>query len=73
MNCMETNKTVRIGMIALGCNKNQVDAELMLGALEKEGFEIVENAADCDVVIVKEVVIDTIDRKVIRPEGGSNY
>ena len=52
MNCMETNKTVRIGMIALGCNKNQVDAELMLGALEKEGFEIVENAADCDVVIV---------------------
>ena len=49
---METNKAIRIGMIALGCNKNQVDAELMLGALEKEGFEIVENAADCDVVIV---------------------
>ena len=52
MNCMETNETVKIGMIALGCNKNQVDAELMLGALEKEGFEIVENAAECDVVIV---------------------
>ena len=49
---METNETVKIGMIALGCNKNQVDAELMLGALEKEGFEIVENAAECDVVIV---------------------
>lgn len=52
MNCMETNETVKVGMIALGCNKNQVDAELMLGALEKEGFEIVENAAECDVVIV---------------------
>ena len=51
MNCIE-NETVRVGMIALGCNKNQVDAELMLGALEKEGFEIVENAAECDVVIV---------------------
>ena len=52
MNCMETNKPVRVGMIALGCNKNQVDAELMLGALENAGFEIVENAGDCDVVIV---------------------
>ncbi|MBQ2861846.1 MAG: hypothetical protein IJE83_03550, partial [Oscillospiraceae bacterium] len=37
MNCTETNEAIKIGMIALGCNKNQVDAELMLGALEKAG------------------------------------
>ena len=41
MNCMETNEPVRVGMIALGCNKNQVDAELMLGALEKEDFDFI--------------------------------
>ena len=42
----------QIGMISLGCPKNQVDAELMLGALSKAGFEISEDAGDCDVVIV---------------------
>ncbi len=52
MNCNESGAAIKIGMIALGCNKNQVDAELMLGALAKEGFEIVENAGECDVVIV---------------------
>lgn len=49
---MGTDSAVKIGMIALGCNKNQVDAELMLGSLAKEGFEIVEDAGKCDVVIV---------------------
>lgn len=48
----ESEKPVRVGMIALGCNKNQVDAELMLGTLSKAGFEISEDAGDCDVVIV---------------------
>lgn len=43
---------IKVGMIALGCNKNQVDAELMLGRLEKEGFEICENASESDVIIV---------------------
>lgn len=52
MNSTETNNAVKIGMIALGCNKNQVDAEIMLGALEKEDFEIVENAAESDVIII---------------------
>lgn len=53
MSGMETKENkIRIGMIALGCNKNQVDAELMLGALSDKGFEIVEDAGDCDVIIV---------------------
>jgi ribosomal protein S12 methylthiotransferase len=39
-------------MIALGCAKNMVDAEIMLGTLMKEGVEITNQAAEADVVIV---------------------
>lgn len=39
-------------MIALGCAKNLVDAEIMLGSLVKEGVEITNDAASADVVIV---------------------
>src|SRR5579863_8160040 len=50
------NKTdprpVRVGMISLGCAKNLVDAEIMLGSLLKSGLEITNDAAQADVVIV---------------------
>ncbi len=39
-------------MISLGCPKNQVDSEIMLGELDRRGFEVVSNAADADTVIV---------------------
>lgn len=42
----------RIGMISLGCPKNQVDAEIMLSKLENDGFEIVNDPMDADIVIV---------------------
>lgn len=42
----------KIGLISLGCPKNQVDAEMMLAALEEEGFEIVEYVDGADAVIV---------------------
>ena len=42
----------KIGMISLGCPKNQVDAEIMLAKLQKNGFEIVTDPYDADVVIV---------------------
>lgn len=45
MNC-------KIGMVSLGCAKNQTDAETMLGILLGEGFEIVDNPAEADVIIV---------------------
>ena len=44
--------TKKIGMISLGCPKNQVDAEIMLSKLQKGGFEIVNDPMDADVVIV---------------------
>ena len=52
MNPMERNDAVKVGMISLGCNKNQVDAELMLGSLAREGFVISDDQDDCDVIIV---------------------
>jgi ribosomal protein S12 methylthiotransferase len=45
-------RPVRVGMISLGCAKNLVDAEIMLGSLLKHGMEITNDAAKADVVIV---------------------
>lgn len=43
---------LRVGMISLGCAKNLVDAEIMLGSLLKNGVEITNDAAKADAVIV---------------------
>jgi ribosomal protein S12 methylthiotransferase len=46
------NKPLRVGLISLGCAKNLVDAEIMLGALLQGGVQITNDAAQADVVIV---------------------
>ena len=43
---------LRVGLISLGCAKNLVDAEIMLGALLKDGVEITNDATQADAVIV---------------------
>jgi ribosomal protein S12 methylthiotransferase len=43
---------VSVGLISLGCAKNLVDAEIMLGSLIKSGFRITNEAASADVLIV---------------------
>ncbi len=45
-------KPLRVGLISLGCAKNLVDAEIMLGSLLKSGVEITNDAAHADAVIV---------------------
>src|SRR5438045_4985229 len=68
---MSTEPAVRrVGMISLGCPKNLVDAEIMLGQLRQESeVEITNDLDDADVVIVntcgfidaaKQESIDTI-------------
>lgn len=42
----------KIGMISLGCPKNQVDAELMLKRLVDAGYILVQEADKADIVIV---------------------
>ncbi len=45
-------RPLRVGMISLGCAKNLVDSEIMLGTLLKDGIEITNDAQQADVVIV---------------------
>ncbi len=45
-------RPLRVGLISLGCAKNLVDAEIMLGALLKDGVEITNDPAQADAVIV---------------------
>ncbi len=60
---------MKIGFVSLGCPKNLVDAEVMLGMAEKEGHEITADASQADVLVVntcafidraKQESIDTI-------------
>ena len=41
-----------IGMVSLGCAKNQTDAETMLAILQDEGYKIVSDPEDADAIIV---------------------
>jgi ribosomal protein S12 methylthiotransferase len=43
---------VKVGMISLGCAKNLVDAEIMLGSVLQRGMEITSSADDADVLVV---------------------
>ena len=45
-------KKYKIGMISLGCPKNQVDGEIMLDKLNKSGFDIVTSIEESDIMIV---------------------
>ena len=47
-----SSKPLRVGLISLGCAKNLVDAEIMLGSLLKSGVEITNDAAQADAIIV---------------------
>lgn len=42
----------KVGMISLGCPKNQVDGEMLLQKLNNNGFDIVTKIEDSDVMIV---------------------
>lgn len=61
--------SVRVGMVSLGCNKNQVDAERMLHKIKKAGYQLVGDAALADIAVIntcgfiqsaKQEAIDTI-------------
>src|SRR5690242_8292332 len=59
----------KVGFISLGCPKNLVDSEVMMGHLKQNGYQITADAADADTVVVntcgfidsaKQESIDTI-------------
>ena len=43
---------MKIGLVSLGCSKNLVDSELMLGALREAGFVATDELAQAEVLIV---------------------
>ena len=45
-------RPLRVGLISLGCAKNLVDSEVMVGTLLKDGVQIINDAAQADVLIV---------------------
>lgn len=47
-----SGQSLNVGFIHLGCPKNLVDTETMLGLLEKDGHRIVASEAEADVVLV---------------------
>ena len=44
--------SIKVGMVSLGCSKNQVDSEHMLFNLREAGYELCADAGLCDVVII---------------------
>ena len=42
----------KVGFISLGCPKNLVDSEVMMGQLKQNGYQITSDARDADTVVV---------------------
>mmetsp|Transcript_22463 Transcript_22463/g.90089 ORF Transcript_22463/g.90089 Transcript_22463/m.90089 type:complete len:212 (+) Transcript_22463:55-690(+) len=47
-----TEKPVSVSLVPLGCPKNTVDAEVMLGDLEQQGISVLDDESSADVIIV---------------------
>jgi ribosomal protein S12 methylthiotransferase len=43
---------LKVGMISLGCAKNLVDAEIMLGSVLAQGMQITSRAEEADVLVI---------------------
>src|SRR6516162_6919452 len=42
----------RVGFVSLGCPKNLVDSEVMMGLLSQSGAELTPRAEDADIIVV---------------------
>jgi ribosomal protein S12 methylthiotransferase len=76
-------RPVKVGMISLGCAKNLVDAEIMLGHIAANGMEVTADAEDADVLIVNtcafidsakeesiDAILDAHQRRGLRKKPG---
>jgi ribosomal protein S12 methylthiotransferase len=71
---------VKVGLVSLGCPKNLVDSEVMLGLAESAGHELTRNAAEAEVLVVntcafidsaKQESVDTILEMARYKKGGA--
>ena len=72
---------IKVGMVSLGCPKNQCDAELMMDRIHKAGYKLVSEAGLADVVVIntcgfiqsaKEEAIEEIMEAISRKNDGIN-
>jgi ribosomal protein S12 methylthiotransferase len=47
-----SSRPASVGLVSLGCPKNLVDSEVMLGTLRRRGYEIAADARSADVIVV---------------------
>ena len=76
----KTNEEKKVHFVSLGCPKNLVDSEIMLGHLMKEGYEVVEDPEQAGTVVVntcgfiddakQESVSKIIESAKMKEEGG---
>ena len=75
------SESIKVGIVSLGCPKNQCDSELMLARIAEAGFKIVAEAGLADVVIIntcgfiqsaKEEAIEEIMEAINRKNDGIN-
>lgn len=73
---MQKTGKEKVSLVSLGCPKNLVDAEVMLGYLAREGYEVTTDERDADIIIVNtcsfikeakqesvDTILDLADRK----------
>ncbi|HPE95115.1 MAG TPA: 30S ribosomal protein S12 methylthiotransferase RimO, partial [Bacillota bacterium] len=46
------NKPIKVAFVSLGCPKNLIDTEVMISILNKNGFEIVADDFEADVIVI---------------------
>ena len=75
------DERIKVGVVSLGCPKNQCDAEMMLAKIDKAGYKIVPEAGLADVVVIntcgfiqsaKEEAIEEIIEAINRKNDGIN-
>ena len=49
---LSNSPKTKIGFVSLGCPKNLVDSEVMMGLLDRAGAQITSDAEDADVIVV---------------------
>ncbi|MGW8161362.1 MAG: 30S ribosomal protein S12 methylthiotransferase RimO [Desulfobulbales bacterium] len=63
---MALPKNKKLYLVSLGCSKNLVDSEVMLGLLEKDGYRVIPEPEDADLLLVNTCgFIDSAAREAI--------
>ena len=42
----------KVGIVSLGCMKNRVDSENILGLFDRNGYEITNDPKDSDIIVI---------------------